>query len=96
MITRSIALIVFVNAISIGCASSAALPTSPSASSGSTALTTEQFTGAWRLQSLQTVGHAAQSAPVDASYSLTFADGRIAARADCNSCSSGSRCPARS
>ena len=89
MITRSIALIVFVNAISIGCASSAALPTST--------ICLQRFNGVddravyRRLATgsrWQTVGHAAQSAPVDASYSLTFADGRIAARADRNSCSS--------
>ena len=30
-----------------------------------------------------------QSAPADANYSVTFTADRIAARADCNSCSSG-------
>jgi len=91
MINRNIALsvlVVLTTIASIGCASSAALPTSPSASSGSTALTTEQLAGSWRLQSINLAGQAAQSAPADANYSVTFAEGRIAARADCNSCSS--------
>ena len=82
-----IAVITF--AAGIGCASSAALPTSPSASNGTTSLTTEQLTGAWRLQSVQVAGQAVQAAPPDANYSATFTDGRISARADCNSCSSG-------
>lgn len=92
MNTRNIAqsvIVVIIVAAGIGCASSAALPTSPSASNGPTSLTTEQLTGAWRLQSIQVAGQAVQSAPADANYSVTFSDGRIAARADCNSCSSG-------
>lgn len=92
MNTRNLALsvvTVIIIAAGIGCASSAALPTSPSASNGSTSLTTEQIAGAWRLQSIQLSGQAVQSAPADANYSVTFSEGRIAARADCNSCSSG-------
>jgi heat shock protein HslJ len=76
-------------AAGIGCASSSALPTSPTASNGSTSLTTEQLTGAWRLQSVQVAGQALQNAPADSNYSVTFTEGRISARADCNSCSSG-------
>ena len=92
MNTRNIAksvIVVTIIAAGIGCASSAALPTSPSASNGSTSLSTEQLTGAWRLQSIQVAGQTVQSAPADANYSVTFSEGRIAARADCNSCSSG-------
>jgi len=91
MITRNIALsviVVLITATGIGCASSAAIPTAPSAANGSTALTTEQLAGSWRLQSIQAAGQAAQSAPADANYSITFTEGRISARADCNSCSS--------
>jgi heat shock protein HslJ len=87
-LARSVVVVIIV-AAGIGCASSAALPTSPSASNGSTSLTTEQLAGPWRLQSIQVAGQAVQSAPADANYSVTFSEGRIAARADCNSCNSG-------
>ena len=83
------AVAIIIIAAATGCASSSALPTSPSASSGSTALTTEQLTGAWRLQSIQVAGQAVQSKPADANYSVTFTTDRIVARADCNSCGSG-------
>jgi len=93
MITRNFAkaaIIIIVASTAIGCASAAgsASPTSPSASTGSTALTTEQLTGAWRLQTLQVAGHASQTTPAETTCSVTFTEARIFARADCNSCSS--------
>ena len=93
MITRNFAkaaIIIIVASTAIGCASAAgsASPTSPSASTGSTALTTEQLTGAWRLQTLQVAGQTSQSTPAETTYSVTFTEERIFARADCNSCSS--------
>ena len=86
---RSLAIVfVLITAFGIACSSSSGSPTAPSSVSGSTALVSEsQLSGAWRLQSIQRAGQAAEITPAGADYSLTFADNRIAARADCNSCS---------
>jgi len=73
----------------VGCAESTA-PTSPSSvSSGSNTLTTDQLTGTWNLVSIQSAGQAEQTVPQGASYVLTFADGRLSTRADCNLCGGG-------
>ena len=70
----------------VGCAESTA-PTSPSSvSSGSNTLTTDQLTRTWNLASIQAAGQAEQTVPQGASYVLTFADGRLSTRADCNVC----------
>ena len=74
--------------LATGCAGSPATPTSPanqSPSAGSPALTAE-LAGTWKLQALQPAGDAAQATPAGASYTLTFADGRLSTRADCNLC----------
>ena len=42
--------------------------------------------GTWNLQSLQPAGDVDQTTPAGASYTLTFADGRLTTRADCNNC----------
>jgi heat shock protein HslJ len=67
------------------CSESPENPTSPSASSGSPALTTGQLTGMWTLSSLQPAGQPAQASP--ASYTISFTDGRVSTRVDCNQCS---------
>jgi heat shock protein HslJ len=67
------------------CSESPANPTSPSASSGSPALTTGQLTGTWTLSSLQPAGQTAQASP--AAYTISFTDGRVSTRVDCNQCS---------
>jgi heat shock protein HslJ len=72
----------------IGCAASS-LPTSPSGASGSLALTTDQLTGTWSLVSIHPSGQSEQVTPPTASYTLTFADGRLSTRADCNVCGGG-------
>jgi len=73
----------------VGCAESTA-PTSPSSvSSGSNTLTTDQLTGTWNLVSIQSAGQAEQTVPQGAPYVLTFADGRLSTRADCNLCGGG-------
>jgi heat shock protein HslJ len=69
-----------------GCSDSPATPTSPSAGSGSLALTGDQIAGTWTLASIQVKGQAAQSAPAGATYTLSFIDGRLSTRADCNTC----------
>ena len=68
------------------CSESAVSPTSPSSASGSSAVTAERLTGTWRLTTLQAEGQALQLVPSNATYDLTFADGRLSTRADCNIC----------
>ena len=57
------------------------LPTSPSAG-----LTADQLTGTWTLTSVQPAGGEPRPVPAGATYTLTFADGRLSTRADCNTC----------
>ena len=72
----------------VGCSESSSAPTSPSAAATAApaALTVEQLAGTWNLVSIQPTGQGAQMTPPDASYTLSFATGRLSARADCNSC----------
>jgi heat shock protein HslJ len=76
---------VLVALFAAACSESPANPTSPSAGSGSPALTTGQLNGTWTLSSLQPAGQPAQASP--AAYTISFTDGRVATRADCNQCS---------
>ena len=62
-------------------------PASPSSSTGSLGLTADQIAGTWSLASLQPAGQAIQTVPAGATYTLTLADGRMSAHADCNLCS---------
>jgi heat shock protein HslJ len=48
--------------------------------------TLDQLTGVWRLVSMRPAGQGEVPAPPNASYSVTFADGRVSVRADCNTC----------
>jgi heat shock protein HslJ len=86
--------------LATGCAGSSSTPTSPSSGSGSPpaqgeqsplpgspAPTVDQIAGTWKLQSVQPAGDVALTTPAEASYTLTFADGRLSTRADCNMCS---------
>jgi heat shock protein HslJ len=66
------------------CSETTATPTSPSAGSGSLSVTASQLSGTWTLTTLQTPGQASRPAP--AGYTLSFADGRVSTRADCNVC----------
>jgi heat shock protein HslJ len=52
-------------------------------------LTADQLAGTWTLVSIQPFGQPEQATPSGASYNLTFADGRLSTRADCNRCSGG-------
>jgi heat shock protein HslJ len=82
---RFVALL-FITSLAIGCAQSTSAPTAPSAIGGSTTLTADQLNGTWTLVSIQPAGQPDQTTPASASYTLTFADGRLSTRADCNSC----------
>lgn len=44
------------------------------------------FPGAWTLVSIQPPSQAERAVPGGATYTITFADGRVSARADCNTC----------
>ena len=70
----------------IGCAERSSTPSSPSSVAGSPSLTENQLFGTWTLLSIQLSGQADQVAPPGASYTLTFADGRLSTRVDCNVC----------
>jgi len=61
----------------VACSQSATAPTS---------ITADQLSGAWTLVALQLSGGAEQARPTAASYRITFEDGRISVRADCNTC----------
>jgi len=72
--------------LGVSCAESI-VPTSPSSvTGGSNTLTTDQLSGTWNLVSIQSASQAEQAVPQGASYVLTFADGRLSTRADCNVC----------
>lgn len=78
----ALALLSFVVA---ACSETPSSPTSVASGGGSLALTTGQLTGTWTLTSAQPAGQASQPSP--AVYTITFADGRLSTRVDCNSCS---------
>jgi heat shock protein HslJ len=72
-----------------GCSSSTFSPASPTGTSSvnSASVTAEQIAGTWTLRAIAPAGQAEQIAPAGADYTLTFADGRLSTRADCNTCS---------
>ena len=70
--------------VATACSETPSSPTSASAGGGSLALTTGQFSGTWTLTALQPAGQPSQASP--AAYSITFVDGRMSTRADCNVC----------
>jgi heat shock protein HslJ len=74
-------------ALAAGCSDTPATPTSPTGGSGSLALTAGQLSGSWTLRSMQVAGGAVTAVPGGARYTLSFGDGRVSVRADCNSCS---------
>jgi heat shock protein HslJ len=83
---RSLAALVVVASFIGGCAERASTQSSPSSIAGSPALTADQLSGTWTLVSIQPTGQVDQSTPPGASYTLTFADGRLSTRVDCNVC----------
>lgn len=66
------------------CSGTPSSPTSPSAGSGSLALTPSQLSGTWTLTALQPAGQGSQASP--ATYTISFGDGQVSLRADCNVC----------
>ena len=79
--------LVLISVVAVACSETPASPTSPSSGSGSLALTSGQLAGTWTLTALQPAGQASQSSP--AAYTISFAEGRVSTRVDCNMCSGG-------
>jgi heat shock protein HslJ len=82
----SLAALVVIASLVAACAERSSTQASPSTVAGSPALTADQLSGTWTLVSIQLAGQADQTAPPGASYTLTFADGRLSTRVDCNVC----------
>jgi heat shock protein HslJ len=78
---RLLLCLVFVASLAAACADSSVAPTSPSS-----AVTTGQLAGTWNLVSIRPADQPEQATPAGATYALTFADGRLSTRADCNTC----------
>ena len=85
---RSLCAVTIIASFSVACSEAISAPTSPSAvDAGTAALTTDQLAGTWNLVSIQPTGQGVELTPSGATYTLTFAAGRLSTRADCNSCS---------
>src|SRR5689334_8164193 len=71
------------------CASTPSSPTSSTAAPipSSAAYTAAQLEGTWTLAIMQPAGAEKQNRPFNATYTLTFTDGRLSTRVDCNQCS---------
>ena len=75
--------------LTIGCGGSSSIPTSPSSVGGSSTVTDQELAGIWSLVSIQPTGQPDQLTPPGARYTLSFVDGRLSTRVDCNMCSGG-------
>ena len=78
---RVLVCLVALASLAAGCSESSAPLASPSAT-----ITPGQLSGTWTLVSIRPAGQTEQATPVGAAYALTFADGRLSVRADCNTC----------
>ena len=74
----------FVASSVLGCAGSTSQLISPSAEGLSAELSA--FSGPWTLMSIHPAGEVEQAKPLGASYTITFGEGRLSTRVDCNSC----------
>lgn len=81
----SFLLALLVAALTAACTQSVTSPTAVSSPS-SAAYTTAQLEGTWTLASIQRAGDAKQDRPFNSVYTLSFNEGRLSTRADCNSC----------
>ena len=69
-----------------GCSEPLSTPTSFSPDTTPLNFTVGELAGTWNLLSIEVAGQAAQPTPAGSTYTLTFADGRLSTRADCNVC----------
>lgn len=80
-------LIVAASLATAGCAASSLTPTPPSSVVDPSTVTAGQLAGTWKLRSIQVTGQAESATPPGATYTLTFNEGRLSTRVDCNVCS---------
>ncbi|MEY4635607.1 MAG: hypothetical protein RJA55_1405 [Acidobacteriota bacterium] len=78
---RSLLSLLVVTSLMVGCSQSPSTPTSPSS------VTAGQLAGVWNVVSIQSTGQPEQTVPAGTSYTVTFDDGRLSTRLDCNVCS---------
>lgn len=71
--------------VSAACLKSVTTPTA-TAAPATAAYTLAQLEGTWTVTAIQIAGGARQDRPFTATYTVTFRDGRLSSRADCNSC----------
>ncbi len=90
--SASFALILLLSAFASACSDSPTSPSTASAASSSSNVASSssnvaaQLEGGWTLTSIQPAGLPRQDRPAEAPYSITFSDGRLSTRADCNVC----------
>lgn len=87
MTTVRVLIVLLAVAVASGCAESSLTPASPSSAGGPQSVTLSQLAGTWSLVSIQPAGEGVHDTPAGTSYTLTFAEGRLSTRADCNTCS---------
>lgn len=80
--------LVLVAALVAACSESSSTPTAPSSTTGAgtLALSADELSGTWTLVSIHPTGQAEQTRPAGATYTMTFANGRLSTRVDCNQC----------
>ena len=79
----SFSVLLLVAALTAACAQSVTSPPTVSRRCRP-AYTAAQLEGTWTLASIQRAGEAKQNRPFNATYTLTFDDGRFSTRVDCN------------
>jgi heat shock protein HslJ len=84
----SLSLAFLVAALTAACTQSITAPTSANAVTAppSSAYTIAQLEGTWTLVSIHPAGGASQDRPFNSTYTITFSNGRLSTRADCNTC----------
>ena len=78
--------LVLATSLGAGCSESMSTPTSASRDTASLNVTVGELAGTWNLLSIEAAGEAKLTTPAGTTYTLTFADGRLSTRADCNVC----------
>jgi len=86
MLIRVLAPLALIALLTAACSGSSPTAVSPSSTGGALAVTSGQLSGTWSLRSIQPTGQSEQATPGGATYTVTFADGRLSTRADCNTC----------
>jgi heat shock protein HslJ len=78
--------VVLLVSFGFGC-SDASTPTSSLSVGRPLSVTADELSGTWTLLAMQPAGEAEQTTPAQTRYTLTFSEGRLSTRVDCNTCS---------